>query len=126
MIEARSEALVRRLERHAKEQPAVYQAQVGLLAALGYVYIFGIVLLLLGLVGALVGGIVVMCLWVGSHPGAGAGMLGLLKLIIPLGLGLMALIGVVFRAFQVHFEVPEGAALERPLAQLSTALIFSR
>ena len=116
MAGVRFEALVRKLERHAKEQPRAYQAQVGLLAALGYVYIFGVVLLLLGLIGGLIGGVVVLCVWVGSHPSAGAGMLNLLKLLIPLGLGLVALIGVVFRAFQVHFPVPEGTAVERAQA----------
>lgn len=123
MTAAQFETLVRKLERHAKEQPRAYQAQVGLLAALGYLYIFGIVLLLLGLIGGLIGGTVVLAIWVASHPGAGAGAFGLLKLLIPLGLGLMALIGVVFRAFQVHFSLPEGTPLERGQApRLFTAL----
>lgn len=116
MTVAQFEALVRKLERHAKEQPKTYQAQGGLLAALGYVYLFGIVLLLLALIGGLIGGVVALVIWVSSHPSAGAGMVGLMKLLIPLGLGLMALIGVVFRAFQVHFPIPEGVPLDHTQA----------
>ncbi len=116
MTEAKFEALVRKLERYAKEQPAAYQLHVGALAALGYAYIFGVVLVLLALIAGIIAGGVAVVVFVGSHPGSGAGAVGAVKLLIPLGIGLTALIGVVFRSFQVHFPVPEGFAVDRAQA----------
>ncbi len=113
MTDAKFETLIRRLERSAKEQPGAYQFQVGALAALGYAYIFGVVLGLLALIVGMIAGGIGIVVYIGTHPGAGAGMVGAVKLLIPLGIGLAALIGVVFRSFQVHFPAPEGFPVHR-------------
>lgn len=116
MTEQKFATLVRRLERYAREQPRAYQAHVGLLAALGYVYIFGVILLLLALIVALVAGAIGLIVAVATHPGGGAGAVGLFKLLIPLGLGLIAVVGAVARSFRVHFPAPEGFALDHRTA----------
>lgn len=116
MTVAQFEALVRKLERSAKDQPKTYQMQVGLLAALGYVYIFGIVILLLALIGGILGGMLILTIWVSRNPSTGMGALNLVKILIPMSVGVMALIGVVFRAFQVHFPVPQGIPVDRAQA----------
>ncbi len=116
MTEAKFEVLVRRLERSAKEQPAAYEFQVGALAMLGYLYLFGIIILLVGLILGVIGGAVAIIVYIASHPGTGAGSVGAIKLLIPLGIGLAALIGVVVRSFQVSFPEPEGFAVERAQA----------
>ena len=116
MTNEKFETLIRRLERYAKAEPAAYQFHVGFLAALGYAYIFGVVLLLLALIAGIIGGGAAIVFFVSTHPGAGAGAVGAVKLLIPLGIGLAALIGVVFRSFQVHFPEPEGFAVERAQA----------
>ena len=113
MTDAKFETLVRRLERSAKENPGAYQFQVGALAALGYVYIFGVVLGLLAAVVGIIAAAVALIVMIGSHPGAGAGAIGAVKVLIPLGIGLTALIGAVFRSFQVHFSEPEGFPIHR-------------
>ena len=116
MTDEKFETLIRRLERYAKAQPRAYQVHVGVLAALGYVYLGVIILLLFGLIAVLVGGGVGLVVYVTTHPGSGYGALNALKLLIPLGFGLAALIGVVFRSFQVHFPTPEGYAVQRTQA----------
>lgn len=116
MTEAKFETLVRKLERYAKEQPGAYQFHVGALAALGYAYLFGIILALLALVAGTIAAGVGIVVFVGTHPSSGAGAIGAVKLLIPLGIGLAALIGVVLRSFQVHFPVPEGIPLDRTQA----------
>lgn len=113
MTEAKFETVVRGLERSAKENPGAYQFQVGALAALGYLYIFGVVLGLLALIAGIIAAGVGLIVLLGSHPGAGAGAIGAVKVLIPLGIGLTALIGAVFRSFQVHFPQPEGFPLHR-------------
>ena len=116
MTDAQFETLVRRLERYAKTQPGAYQFHVGFLAALGYAYIFGVVLVLLALIGGIIAGGVGILVYMATHPGAGVGTIGAVKLLIPLGIGLVALIGVVFRSFQVHFPEPEGFSVSRTAA----------
>ncbi len=113
MTDAKFETLVRRLERYAKDAPKAYQLHVGALAALGYVYIFGVVLLLLALIGGVIAAGIGLLVYTGTHGGAGAGALGAIKVLIPLGIGLFALIGTVFRSFQVHFAEPEGFPVHR-------------
>ena len=116
MTDEKFETLIRRLERYAKAQPRAYQVHVGALAALGYLYLFSVILLLVGLIVALVGGGIGLVVYVATHPGSGYAAVGALKLLIPLGIGLAALIGVVFRSFQVHFPTPEGYAIQRSQA----------
>ncbi len=113
MTDAKFETLVRRLERYAKEQPRAYQFHVGALAALGYGYIFGVVLGLLALILGIIAAGIGIVVFIGSHPGEGAGAVGAIKVLIPLGIGLAALVGAVFRSFQVHFSAPEGFPLHR-------------
>jgi Zn-dependent protease with chaperone function len=114
MTDEKFEAQVRRLERYAKQSPSAYQAHVGLLAALGYGYIFAIVLLLLALIAVLIGAVVGLVILTARHASFGA--LNALKLLIPLGMGLVALIGVIFRSFQVDFPEPNGIPIERSQA----------
>lgn len=116
MTEAKFETLIRKLERYAKEQPAAYQFHVGALAALGYAYLFGVVLALLGLIAGVIAGGVAIVFYVGTHGSGGAGAVGAVKLLIPLGIGLAALIGVVFRSLRVHFSAPEGFPVDRAQA----------
>jgi hypothetical protein len=116
MTEAKFETLVRRLERYAKEQPGAYQFHVGALAALGYAYIFGVVLTLLALIAGVIAAGVWMIIFAGTHSGGGAGAVGAVKILIPLGIGLTALIGVVLRSFRVHFSEPEGFPIDRAQA----------
>ena len=114
MTVERFETLVRRLERYAKQSPSAYRFHVGLLAVLGYCYIFAIVLLLPALIALLVGAVVGLVVLSTRHGSFGA--LNALKLLIPLGIGLMALIGMIFRSFQVDFPEPDGVPIERSQA----------
>ena len=123
MTNEKFESLIRRLERQAKAEPRTYQVHVGLLAALGYAYLFGVVLLLLALIGGVIAGGVAMIVFIGSHPSAGAGAIGAVKVLIPLGIGLAALIGVVFRSLSVHFSVPEGNPVDRMQAPKLLAVL---
>ena len=86
------EALVRRLDGEAKANPGRYRLRVGLLAALGYLYILGAVLVIAGAAAAVVFAIVE------SH----TVVLG--KLLIPL----IALALIIFRALAVRIPPPEG------------------
>jgi Zn-dependent protease with chaperone function len=94
------DALVRRLEPLAKENPAGYRLRVGLLAALGYLYILGA---LLFLIGATVG---LFFTVVSAHA------ILLAKLAIPLA----ALAVVIIRALWVKIPAPEGIALDKSAA----------
>ena len=51
---ARFGALVGRLEQRARQQPGLYRAQVGAVAALGYLYVIGVLVLLAGVMVGLV------------------------------------------------------------------------
>jgi Zn-dependent protease with chaperone function len=92
----RWQALVRRLEPEAREDPAAYRRKVLALAALGYAFIATLLIVLLGL-GALV---VVLAL-------KGSGLL--LKLLIPIG----ALFLVITRSLWVKLDAPDGVPLKR-------------
>jgi Zn-dependent protease with chaperone function len=91
------DALVRRLEDQAKENPGGYRLRVGLLAALGYAYILAALLLLAAAAVA-----VVLAVFA-SH----TVILG--KFLIPLAV--LALI--IFRALAVKIPPPEGIPVER-------------
>ena len=83
------------------------------LAFLGYAYIGLILLLLLALLGGLVGGAV----WAVRSAGTvSVSMIGAGKALVPVVLGLLSLIGLIFRSLQVHFEAPQGVILDRETA----------
>ncbi|HEY9805417.1 MAG TPA: hypothetical protein V6D04_02545, partial [Candidatus Obscuribacterales bacterium] len=52
--EEKFEALIQRLEKLARQQPTTYKIRVGLLAVLGYGYIFTVIAVLLAVFGAIV------------------------------------------------------------------------
>jgi Zn-dependent protease with chaperone function len=115
MTDGQYEAMVRRLEEYARQQPQSYRRRVGLLAALGYAYIFLVLALLAVLIGA-----VVLIMVYGHVRG------GLVKIIIALG----ALAFLILRSLWVQIPAPEGLELDRATAprlfemldELTTAL----
>ncbi|HZT41325.1 MAG TPA: M48 family metalloprotease [Chthonomonadaceae bacterium] len=92
------EALVRQLEEYARRQPASYRRRVGLLAALGYGYIFFMLILALGLLGFVA--------WVTAtgHMNYGVGKVGLAMLVLCF---------VIVRALFVSIPAPSGIRLQR-------------
>ncbi len=85
--------LVNRLEDYARDNPGAYKLRVALLAALGYVFLIGIVVVIAALVGAVIYSVRVN--WV------------IIKiLLIPLGLA-----AVVLRSLWVEFPEPDGHEL---------------
>ncbi|MBW3622353.1 MAG: M48 family metalloprotease [Armatimonadetes bacterium] len=93
------EALVKSLEIPARKDPRGYQFRVGLLAALGYAYIFVAVALLLALLGGLVWVVVTQ-----RHAN-----FGIVKIALVAG----ALLLLVVRALWVRIPPPEGLELKR-------------
>ena len=89
--------LVDRLEREAERAPGLYRLKLGAFATLGYFYILGILVLLLGAAAAVVGAII-----------AGKTAI-LLKLVIPL----VVLMGLVLKSLWVKLEAPKGLSLGR-------------
>jgi hypothetical protein len=83
-------ALVDELEGYARQNPGAYKLRVALLAALGYVFLLGIVLIVLFLVLAVI--------YFGR-----INFLVIKILLIPLGLA-----AIVLRSLWVEFPVPEG------------------
>ena len=98
MEEDKVVSLVRPLEILADEKPGLYRLRVGLLAALGYVYLLVIVLALLGIIAVTL--FYVRVNWV------------MLKILwIPL-----ALVGLVLRSLWITIPEPDGMKLEREQA----------
>lgn len=97
MDNARFRALVARLERRAADRPSAYRTEVGGLAALGYLYVLGMLALLLGLVA----GLIVLALQLRS----GGGAVG--KLAVPI----LFVIYAIVRALWVRIPPPGGIAL---------------
>jgi Zn-dependent protease with chaperone function len=93
ITQERLNALVARCEDEAERNPGLYRLKVGALAALGYVYIFGIPALLIG------GGIVL-----GYAVAALAGGAALVKVAI----AAIAVIGVVFAGSRLGLDAPTG------------------
>ena len=93
MEEKEFSTLVESLEGYAREHPGAYKLRVAMLAALGYVFLIGSVLLVLLLVAAV--------LYYGR-----LNWLLVKLLLIPLGLAL-----IVVRSLWVKFEVPQGHEL---------------
>lgn len=91
--------LVQRLESFSSQQPGSYKLRVGLLAVLGYAYIF---LVLAGLL-ALLGLVVLMV--IASHRINAAMVKFVILLLIP--------IFIVLRSLWVTFPPPTGLALSR-------------
>jgi Zn-dependent protease with chaperone function len=85
------DALVRRLERQAHDDPSAYRKSVARFAALGYAYIALALVVLLGLAGVVVWLLI-------QHPGP------LVKLLIPIAV----VTWVVVRSLVVRIEAPDG------------------
>ncbi len=88
--------LVRALEQRARRYPALYRTQVAAVAALGYAYVVGLLLLLIGLVVGLG--------YLALYAGGGA---ILVKLLLPIA----ALAYVLLRALWIHVPDLEGIPL---------------
>jgi Zn-dependent protease with chaperone function len=97
------EALVRRLEVAAAARPRAYRLRVLALIALGYAYVFGALLLAIGLVVALG--------FAASQAGRAHG--ALLRLVAKLGWALAAVAVAIARALWVRFDAPQGIPLAR-------------
>ena len=102
-------ALITRLEREARQNPAGYRLRIVLLAACGYAFIFLMVALALGLLGGIGYGVVWL---VRNFHNLRVG-LSAIKLGLPVGLGLLAFVGIVLRSLWVTFPEPRGLSLER-------------
>ena len=89
--------LVTRLEQDAGRSPKGYKLRLGAFALLGYVYIFGVLLLLLAAIAAIFAVIV-----------AGKNAV-VLKLVIPI----VVLVGVVLKSLWVKLGAPQGRRLTR-------------
>ena len=105
MQEDKVASLVRPLEIFAAEKPGLYKLRVALLATLGYVYLFLVVSLLLG--------VVAVTLFY-----ARLNWLTLKVLWIPL-----ALVGLVLRSLWITIPEPDGMKLEREQAPALFGLI---
>lgn len=97
MDDKKFQALVRRLEREERAQPAWYRVRVGLLAAVGYGYIGLVLLVLLALLAAAV------AIMASGRVGA------LIKLVI----ALVVAAWFILRALWVRFDPPAGRRLSR-------------
>jgi Zn-dependent protease with chaperone function len=90
-------SLVARLEKRAAQRPGLYRAEVGGLAALGYVYVVGVLALLIGLIIGLIA--------LAAQIRGGGGLVG--KLALPVAFVMYA----ILRALWVRIPPPEGIAL---------------
>jgi Zn-dependent protease with chaperone function len=104
MDNARFRELVTRLERRAADRPSAYRAEVGGLAALGYLYVLAV----LGLMVLLLVGMVVAA----AQMRGGGGLVG--KLAIPIVFVMYAIV----RALWVRIPPPQGIALSRAAAPM--------
>jgi Zn-dependent protease with chaperone function len=98
MEQSKYQSLIKPLEALATENPGQYRLRVALLAALGYLYLLVVVILLLG--------IVVLVLFYAS-----INFLILKILWIPL-----VLVGIVLRSLWITLPVPDGTELQREQA----------
>src|SRR5262245_15238202 len=93
------DALVARLEGEARTDPRSYRLKLGAFGALGYLYVFGILLLL---------GVAMVA--IAYAAAVGRGLAGIaLKLVI----AIVVLLGMVLRSLWVRLEAPTGLELER-------------
>jgi Zn-dependent protease with chaperone function len=93
------DGLVKRLEQEAARDPRGYHLKLGAFAALGYVYVFAILLLLAGLAGLLVAALFVSK--------------GLVLLVKKLLIPIVVFIGLVARSLWVRLDAPTGLELAR-------------
>jgi Zn-dependent protease with chaperone function len=98
VTEERFAELVQRLEGEAEASPGGYKLRVGALAALGFLYIFGVLAILVGALGAVIWGLT-----------QGSGRAGLRRI----GSALAVLIYTIARAMWIRFGRPEGMELEK-------------
>ena len=89
------ETLVARLELQAARRPRLYKLTLGAFATLGYVYVFGVLLMLLAVAGLLIAIL------------AAGKALGLAKVVVPI----VVLIGTVLRSLWVKLVPPRGLRL---------------
>lgn len=109
MKQADFDALVRRLEQVAASNPRAYHLKLGAFAALGYLYVLGMLLVL----AALTAGLIASLLFT-----KGLALL-VKKLVIPV----VVLIGLILRSLWVRIGAPTGLALEpQRLPQLFGAI----
>jgi len=87
-------ALVERLENFSRERPAAYRLRVGLLAALGYLFLFGVVVVVLLLVAGVI--------YLGT-----INFIVIKFLIIPLGMA-----AIVLRSLWIEIPEPDGLELQ--------------
>lgn len=99
MAQEKFDALVKQLEDYAQRQPANYKLRLGLLAVLGYAYIF---LVLAGLVAVLVSLVLIV---IYSHQ--------FNSLMINFGVLLIGLVLIIVRSLWVHISPPKGLKLRR-------------
>lgn len=99
MTEQEFDALVARLEDEAGQNPGFYKLRLGAFASLGYLYLIGVVVLLVAVTVGLI-----LSLFLSR---------GLILLIKKLVIPLVILIGVVLRSLWVRLDAPEGRRLER-------------
>ena len=104
------DTLVRHLEAFSRANPRAYRRNVLLLGLLGYVYIFGILALL-------VGGLIILFLFTARFHHA--------YVAIKLGLPLLALGYLILKSLWVHLEPPEGVRVDLRLAPRLIAEIDS-
>lgn len=90
---------VKREEENAKRNPKGYETKVRLLAMLGYVYIFGILSMLVLVVG------VIIAFVISSHR-ANAGVIKILILLVPI-------IWAILRSLMVRLPAPDGVSVSR-------------
>lgn len=102
MDNAQFRDLVARLEKRAANHPGAYRAEVSGLAALGYVYVLGVLAVLVGML--------VLLIVLAAQVRGGGGLVG--KLALPVVLVLYAIV----RALWVRIPPPEGIALTRSAA----------
>jgi Zn-dependent protease with chaperone function len=111
MDEKKFGSLVSSLEEFALKNPGGYKLRVGLLSALGYVYLLVVVSLLLGIVAAV--------LFYGFNYGR-VNVLIIKVLWIPL-----VLVGIVLRSLWITIPVPDGTELQREQAPALFDLIHA-
>ena len=97
------------MEREAHANPLGYKLRIALIGGLAYVYIALLVAVTLGILGGIGYGIKYVA--VDSHAGLAA--LKLLKIAIPVTLGLLAFVGVILRSLWVQFPYPDGEYIGR-------------
>ncbi|MGR9108444.1 MAG: M48 family metallopeptidase [Gammaproteobacteria bacterium] len=99
----RFEELIERAESEIAQDPDGYKRKLALLAALGYGYLFGILILTIGLIG--------FCIFAASKSTAFA----LLLIKNKLGIFLLLVVSVLLKALWVRLEAPAGHRLSRAL-----------